>query len=315
MNMIIIQKQPQYILGTPIGVKVYRVEYDSPQYHDDALELILCLDGQAEITIAHRTFILEQGDIVAINPGDVHHLSSKKDNLIVSYYINTRHDLYQKLNLNKIYFDNIDGNDIPVREESVNDVRKRLLAILFYYIEDNEIVYSERLTELTSQIVEIMLDNFKLFYMTTNDNPHSQELKERFERIMMFLKENYRRKITAEELSLKEHINSNYLSQYIKKATSTGFTKILTYIRTHESELILLTKQMDIIDVAYECGFSDPKFYYKSFKELYNRTPHQHRQLYTTLSEEESKIIPYCGQVRKEELMYFISKIYSFFIN
>ena len=72
---------------------------------------------------------------------------------------------------------------------------------------------------------------------------------------------------------------------------------------------------MDIIDVAYECGFSDPKFYYKSFKELYNRTPHQHRQLYTTLSEEESKMVPWFGQARKEELMHFISKLYSIFIN
>jgi AraC-like DNA-binding protein len=116
------------------------------------------------------------------------------------------------------------------------------------------------------------------------------------------------------EISSNENISSNYLSIYIKKTTLMGITDILSFIRTHESEKILLSKDIGIIDVAYECGFSDQKLYYKTFKNLYGCTPNQHRKKMRELvyASETNNVIDIEGEKSMlEHAMLTVISIYN----
>lgn len=287
-KMTIESKQPEFIEHLDIGIETYSVTNEKPHFQVNAVELLLCLSGNVTVTVSHMDYELSKGDFVAINPNEVHYSKSDNDNIIVSFYFNACNQEFQDIGLKDIYLDNIQDNTNPDLINLKKDILKKLMAILFYTLNG---LHSDEYTKLISMSKEtlgLLIDNFQLFYIADSGAPHSEESKQRFNRIISHLIANYDRKITMDEISSTEHISSNYLSQYIKKATMMGLTNILAFIRTHESERILLSKDIGIIDVAYECGFSDQKLYYKAFKNLYNCTPNQHREAIQKLVEESS---------------------------
>ena len=66
---------------------------------------------------------------------------------------------------------------------------------------------------------------------------------------------------------------------------SIGFSNMVSYIRANKSEWFLINTNHTIVEIAEECGFSDPQYYYKAFKEWYKCTPRQFREKYVKQSE------------------------------
>ena len=55
---------------------------------------------------------------------------------------------------------------------------------------------------------------------------------------------------------------------------------MVNYIRCWHAEDLLLTTDMPNAEISYACGFSDPKYFYAAFKDLWGCTPSEHRQQY-----------------------------------
>ena len=51
-----------------------------------------------------------------------------------------------------------------------------------------------------------------------------------------------------------------------------------------EAEKMLITGKYSVTDVAYNVGFSDPRYFSKCFKELYNVTPSDFIKKYLDIS-------------------------------
>ncbi len=50
-----------------------------------------------------------------------------------------------------------------------------------------------------------------------------------------------------------------------------------------------MTTDMSIADISFECGFSDPKYFYSAFKELWHLTPTKDRERYKAQYEEAQR--------------------------
>ena len=282
--MIVRNKPPQYINNSGLSITVYNASRECPHFQSDTLEILMCVSGNVCAHISHGSYDLKAGDFVAINSNEVHYCTSDEDNILVSYYFDNNGTLGMEKSLNEVYIDNIWGNTDEKLVKEKKNVYLRLISILSFYLNNEMLAKADEIKTFTDELLETLVRNFQLFYVSdASSTPQVEESKERFYRIIAYLKGNYKRKITISEISSTEHISSNYLSQYVKKATLMGLTKILTFIRAHESERILLSENLSIIEVAYECGFSDPKLYYKAFKKIYNNTPNQHRIKYREL--------------------------------
>ncbi len=127
------------------------------------------------------------------------------------------------------------------------------------------------------------------------------DLHDRFYRVLAYCNEHFDQKISVSQLAASEHISRNYFSQFISKTVFKSFSLMIKYIRCYEAEHLLLTTDLPNSEIAYQCGFSDPKYFYATFKGWWGCTPTEHRGHYracleqtprlTVLKEEEAEAL------------------------
>lgn len=280
--MLISQEKIKLIKDTPMGIKVYEAVHEAAHYHSDCLEIIFCIKGNLNIRIAYEELEVKEGEIILIDTEDVHCIYSDEENLLVSFYINQTSAIFKNSDLVNMSFVCHKGEIHPSMEKKMDYMHKILLTMFYTYISpsyDN----SEKLDIINKTallVMNIVQDNFSIFYWMNDPNQFPDDAKARFEHIFAYIYKNTKNRMTIEELGELEHINPNYLSQFLKKTSFMGLRGLRTYIRVYKAELLLLTTDMNVTDVSYQSGFSDPKYFYRAFKQWYGHTPLTHRKLY-----------------------------------
>lgn len=280
--MIIEQESISLIPKTPIGIKIYEAVHEKAHFHNSCIEILFCVKGSVKITIAYENFTLGEGEIILIDAEDVHCISSDEKNILISFYIDQTWKEFKIDNLINMSFVCHKGEVHPSMELRIDYIHMLLLTILYVYISP-KYTDSEKINIINNTaglVMEIIKRDFSIFYWMNDPNQFPEDAKERFEHIFTHIYNNSKSRMTIEELGKLEHINPNYLSQFLKKTSFLGLRGLRTYVRVYKAELMLLTTDMNITDISYQCGFSDPKYFYKAFRKWYGHTPMTHRKIY-----------------------------------
>ncbi|MBC7960805.1 MAG: helix-turn-helix domain-containing protein, partial [Vallitaleaceae bacterium] len=96
---------------------------------------------------------------------------------------------------------------------------------------------------------------------------------------MSYVQINYKN----EDLSLQmvaEHasVSSGYLSAIFKKEAGVNFSSYLTRTRMEKAMELLLTTAMNVYEIAYNTGFSNPHYFSISFKKYTDLSPSEYRE-------------------------------------
>lgn len=270
------KRTPNTIPNTPLGISFYSVKKEQTHYHDRMLELIYCINGNVTVTWSYETCPLSKGEILCIMSNEIHNMTAEDDNLMVSFYIDLNHSMFSGKNLEHFMLCITSDYKNTSREQKLKELINFLLSILYMYTENPE-TDEQTINQITSKLADIIFENFGVFYIKDEftDLPWS---KERFDHLQLYLNMHYKEKLTLKYLSEMEHLNANYLSIYFNKTFNDTFNNYMSVIRVFHSEFDLLTTDQTISTIAYNNGFSDPKFYYKAFKKWYGTTPNQHRK-------------------------------------
>ena len=94
----------------------------------------------------------------------------------------------------------------------------------------------------------------------------------------VFMRNNYRREVTAAEIAKAAGLSPNYLSRKFRQATGTGVHEYLTFLRLKEAALELVSTNSSITEIALRCGFSDGNYFKDVFKKRYGMTPTGYRK-------------------------------------
>lgn len=278
--------RPNLIPNTPVGISIYSVTQEACHYHEGFLEIIYCLKGNATFHASYEDIRLIDGDIISCDSHDIHALNSTKENLFVSFYFDLTHPIFNDPDLKDVLFV-CERYVLPKKQQDeMQNLKHFLLTLLYFYCFPHAKVSStETFNNLAVKILNIMQEHFHLFHYVTQSMDYTQDQKERFNRIVIYINQHYDEKITLSHLAEKEHVNPNHLSHFLKKTTLGGYSSFLNYIRTYQSEWLLFISSANISDISYNAGFSDPKFYYKSFKTWYGHTPLQHRKFFQRIEQ------------------------------
>lgn len=299
------------IPGTAIAISIYSTSQESPHYHDGIFEIIYCFKGSATLHSGYEYIEMNAGDILACNSRTIHSLSSNEDNLMVSFYFDLKSPIFQKEKLDKIWFVCEKYVLTPEKQNEMQNLKHLLLALLYFDCFPNEKVSPEKtFNDLSLKIIRMLLQHFHFFdYMNMLPN-YTQEAKERYERMHIFINEHFNEKITIERLCQIEHLSANYLSYFFKNVSYWGLPRHVNFVRVRHSEFLLLTTDMNISEISYEVGFSDPKFYYKTFKTWYGHTPLQHKKMYKQINNIEDNTYYTPNEIRLE-LEHYISYYFA----
>lgn len=93
-----------------------------------------------------------------------------------------------------------------------------------------------------------------------------------------FLRQNYREKITLDQVASMVHLSSSYFGKIFKKETGYNFNTYLNAIRIEKSKKLLLYEDISLVSIAGMVGFEDQSYFTKVFKRTVGISPKQFRK-------------------------------------
>lgn len=98
--------------------------------------------------------------------------------------------------------------------------------------------------------------------------------------VRAYLEEHYMRSVTLDDVSTLTGFSTTYFSTMIKKETGKSFLEHLTEIRMNKAKELLKEKDLRIVDVCEMVGYSDVKYFTKSFIRHTGLKPNEYRKIY-----------------------------------
>jgi two-component system, response regulator YesN len=92
-------------------------------------------------------------------------------------------------------------------------------------------------------------------------------------KIVDYIKGNYYKNLTLEEVAGRFYISPGHLNRIIKKSFGKTFLDLLTVIRVKNAEILLRNPKYKTYEVANAVGFKDPKYFSQVFKKYTGKTP------------------------------------------
>lgn len=93
-----------------------------------------------------------------------------------------------------------------------------------------------------------------------------------------FIRKNYHQDISIEELAKLAFLSISALERRFKKYLSKTPKRFLNEIRLENARRLLIETQQPIIEIAYQCGFSEHSYFSKKFKALFDILPSELRK-------------------------------------
>ena len=94
-----------------------------------------------------------------------------------------------------------------------------------------------------------------------------------------FITTHYKMQIHIDDIAGAANLNPNYAITLFKEKCGINITDLLTMLRVYESQRLLFTTDLKIIDIAMEAGFGSMSNFYKCFNKVCRRNPTDYKAL------------------------------------
>lgn len=277
--MHLIQEGINWIEGTPVGIDIRGIDYIAPHFHEDVLEIFCCLRGSVLFSFGFEEFVLEEGEFLSVDK-DVHYIYKSTDNICASIYIDLTFFEKQYPYIKSLLFvcEGLKASTRPYPTKAHEKMRGYLTALLLYVNENKVLDINSRdiVTKFAGNIIDAMLTDFDILFYYRPGITIKPVYMERYREMMLYLYNNYDKEISVKAMTEYFNLTNSYISELFRRL-SIGFRKILGYTRACIAARMLLTTELNIMDISEACGFSDTKYLYKSFSDWYKCTPKQYR--------------------------------------
>ena len=98
------------------------------------------------------------------------------------------------------------------------------------------------------------------------------------EKAKSYIRDNYKKDISLDEVSREVDISPYYFSKLFKQETGGNFIEYLTEIRLRNARELLKDSGLSIKEICAESGYSDPNYFSRIFKKYEGVTPSEFRE-------------------------------------
>jgi len=238
---------------------------DFTHWHEN-IELLYFIEGEGRVVCNFSSYNVKKDDIFVVNSENLHMVES--DSIIKYYCIVIDRDFctFNGIPSDELKFIHIINNSELIKKyknvighyETACDFREAriklsVLDMLIYLLNFIEESVSSESTDTPEDIEPQNLPNVKL--------------------AIKFIKENFAKKITVEDISEASGLSRAYFSRKFK--TITGFTLVnyVNLVRCQHACQMLKTGKYKINEVAIECGFENMSYFTKTYKRLMGALP------------------------------------------
>lgn len=244
-------------------------QLDSVAHSHEDIELLYVLYGSVELSAEGKLYSLAPGDILVINPYELHY-SSLSAELLVCRFMISYQTMCKLLKKDKVSFSCGPGDKGKSAYGRLKTIIERILA---QSVSEDSPELS--LVALNYQLAEEMAAGF-LVADGGEEKEHSED--HRMEAIMEYIRANYREPITLMSLSEAVYLSNAYLSKYIKKQFNMNYKDLLNSVRLNHAIEDLTHSGEPIMKIAMDNGFASASAFNRIFKNTFGVMPSEYRK-------------------------------------
>ena len=256
---------------------MFLVELYYRQFHmHKELELILVLQGNGQISNGKSILSVKQGDLLLFDSGQIHELNGgEKGLLLLAVQISRSFcKRYCPQLRNTRFLGNLLNPFFPEAElqalrsammNGFSDYLKKSMSGSFGCMAQLNIVFKELLQNVPYKILD------------QSQQVNRMKTQERVRRILLYIQEHYQEPIRLADIARQEHLSESYVSRFFREQLNITLQDYLTRLRVEAAMQMLKNTDLSPTCIAYECGFSDPKYMNQGFEKLLGQHPNQWR--------------------------------------
>ncbi len=256
----------------------------SPHIHE-FIEILYCNLGEFRVTVNKQNQMLRKGDLIIINSREVHeaYAASVPARYTVIKFspellCSTPKSIFEYKYMLPFTIENSDLNHLFTHEITdgtcVPEIVKNILT------EYNEKKYGFELA-VRGEICRLFLwilrgwlsDGMNLDFAQNLNESTMLKLKDVFE----YIEKNPQEDITLEKSAAMCSFSPSHFSRVFKRATGKNFTDYLNAQRISAAQKLLVTSELNITEIAMECGFSSTSYFIKKFRDKTGMSPKKYR--------------------------------------
>lgn len=229
-------------------------------WHEN-IEILYCTAGAGQIIYSGVVHELAAGDIVIIN-SNVLHGSRTEDTLEYHCLI--------------VDSDFLAANDIKVTDiEFESIIRSKEAARIYDELVEEILGQKEyRVTAIRVLVLNLMLQLVRQYATGKVVEKKSRlETEENIKIAIGYMKSNFARKLTLDDIAAEVGLSKYYLAHEFKKATGMTVVNFLNVVRCRNARKLLLKKKYSVREVAVQCGFENDSYFSKTFKSVMGYLP------------------------------------------
>lgn len=238
---------------------------DFTHWHEN-IELLYFIDGEGRVVCNFASYSVKAGDIFVVNSENLHMVES---DTIIKYYcivIDNEFCAFNGIAADELKFMHIINNS-----ELINKYK----SIIESYNSNQD--YREAKIKLSVLDLLVHLLNFidkpAEESETESDNDSEPQNLPNIKLAIKFIKENFSKKITVEDISEASGLSRAYFSRKFKSITGFTLVNYVNLVRCQHACRMLKTGKYKINEVAIECGFDNMSYFTKTYKRLMGVLP------------------------------------------
>lgn len=263
---------------TPLSYSIYSAVSARTTMHERGmLEIIFCLKGSVRFAYAYEEFTLNAEEFVSVDR-DAYYLYKGKDNILFSLYINLLEyeSIYPNIGNRLFVCEGTEDSTMEYPTKWHNQLKGLMISTLKQISREAD---ASSFRNISDSIVALFNDHFDITFFHSKVDSLPLESITRVREVTNYIFLHYTEKVLLRDLAKNLNLTEGYTSEFMRK-TSISFRQMLSYIRANASEWYLMNTSKTVVEISEACGFSDPQYYYSSFRQWYRCTPNQFRERY-----------------------------------
>lgn len=262
----IIEHRQMEGLSAFINTVDYRTSHVHPEW-----ELIWILDEPLSVACGQRRFEVQPGQMVLFSPNEPHefHKVDKSSTFVCLQISADILPIGKQLEVEE---------RLPheyMTENEFQQLKNKTAAVMMAYLicEENYALYC--LGE-SCLILYQLLSSLPTHVLTPEESASIDRRNARLKRLIRFVDENYMHKIRLSDFAEAEGCSMSHLSHFIKSAMNQTFQEYVNSVRFNRACELIAAGERRMLDVCMESGFSDYRYFSRTFHERYDMSPEEY---------------------------------------
>lgn len=245
--------------------------YFREKHWHTSIEIFAVLDGSLSFFLNEEEHPLKAGELIIINPNEIHSIHAPKRNKTVVLQIPLRQfeDYFTAQRFIRFSFKDAEC-------QNVSSIWALIKNMYEAYI-DRESGYEFRVRALFYEILYQLVTVYREDEAQEREIRHSRRL-DALSKITTYMREHYQEDLKLSEVASTFGYSAEYLSRMFRKYAMVNFKTYLQDIRMAYAYRDLLNTDATISQIALEHGFCTSRSFSKEFQKRYGILPSKMRE-------------------------------------